>query len=305
MQRQADDRAPHGAVHRGDALGDPHRADRGRPVRCGSAPRWPGGRRRACRCGGCAGRRGPRSAARDLRAAGVGVAPSGRPGAVGEQPALAGRRRSPGRGPSARRARRRGAAARARRAGASRSAAVAATRRPGRAPASAPRRRRGRAGSSASGTSSATMPAAARRRAPAAGGRGGLTRRSARPRARRSGSRRRARCGGSAGRRGRRRACGAASRCGRRASWSSRTSSRPRPGHQVLARDDAPGVAGQLGEQVELLARELELAPVDRRAARGRVDLEVAQHDRRASARRAAARPAQDGADARDRPRRR
>ena len=73
----------------------------------------------------------------------------------------------------------------------------------------------------------------------------------------------------------------------------------PHARHELLAGDDAAGVARQLGEEIELLARERELAPVHLRPARGEVDHEVAEDDR---ARRRLRRrdPAQDGADARD-----
>ena len=55
----------------------------------------------------------------------------------------------------------------------------------------------------------------------------------------------------------------------------------PHAVHQLLAGDDAAGVADELGEQVELLARERELLAVERGAAGGEVDVEVADRDRR------------------------
>ena len=50
--------------------------------------------------------------------------------------------------------------------------------------------------------------------------------------------------------------------------------------HQVLAGDDLAGVADELGEQVELLAGELELLVVEGGPAGGEVDVEAADGDR-------------------------
>jgi hypothetical protein len=72
----------------------------------------------------------------------------------------------------------------------------------------------------------------------------------------------------------------------------------PDAAHQVLAADDAAGVARELGEQVELLAAELDLLPADADPARGQVDVEVVHRDRRRLL--GPGGPAQHGADARD-----
>ena len=77
----------------------------------------------------------------------------------------------------------------------------------------------------------------------------------------------------------------------------------PHPAHEVLAPDDLAGVLGELAQQVELLAAQLELRAPERRAAGERVDLELADADRAAPRRRRPAGgrgPAQDRADPRD-----
>ncbi len=53
----------------------------------------------------------------------------------------------------------------------------------------------------------------------------------------------------------------------------------PHAVHQLLARDDAPGVADQLGQQVELLARELQLLAVEAGPPGGDVDVQAADLD--------------------------
>ena len=54
----------------------------------------------------------------------------------------------------------------------------------------------------------------------------------------------------------------------------------PDPRHQVLSRHDAPGIPRQLRQQVELLAGQLQLAPVNARGSRGNVKLEPADDER-------------------------
>ena len=66
---------------------------------------------------------------------------------------------------------------------------------------------------------------------------------------------------------------------------------------QVLAGDDLAGVPDQLGEQVELLARERELVAVQEGPARAQLDPERADHDVR---RRGRLHAAQDGPHPRD-----
>ena len=74
-------------------------------------------------------------------------------------------------------------------------------------------------------------------------------------------SRRRARCAACAARRPPR-ACGAGSRRTRRPRWSRPRSVAPDLAEQLLAREHLAGVAGEDLEQLELAARELEVAPV-------------------------------------------
>jgi hypothetical protein len=80
----------------------------------------------------------------------------------------------------------------------------------------------------------------------------------------------------------------------------------PHARHEVLARHDRAGVGDELRQEVELLARERQLRPLERRAARPGIDAERADGDRRgpgrvARARRGrAARAAQEGPQARN-----
>ena len=211
--------------HRGDRLRDPHRADHAARAQR-SAPRWPAARspqRRAeapildaapAQRGGDLGPLAWRRRRRPARPLSAGTRPRAsttmtRPRDVRRPPHERGELRG---------------AARPRRAGRRRSRRP---RRPGRAPAGAPRRRRGRGRSASSGTASETTasrsdvggaPAERRPRS--------VTPASARRRAGAAEADAADRVDGAA-RPGPRRACGAAFRRGRRASWSTRTSSRP------------------------------------------------------------------------------